>query len=109
MLHSLGKLKAVVEKNGKLKKTNTAKEIEDHYSGLLINDAAIAHSYVVVYSYFAREVERVADKQVKAVLTKLLLLYGVEKIIERASKFYETATLSAEGLSLLFKKREQLL
>ena len=75
----------------------------------MINDAAIAHSYVVVYSYFAREVEQAADKQVKAVLTKLLLLYGVEKILERASKFYETATLSAEATSLLFKHREQLL
>lgn len=76
---------------------------------MLINDAAIAHSYVVVYSYFAREVEKAADQQVKAVLSKLLLLYGVEKIIERASKFYETSTLSAQSMSLLFKHREQLL
>ena len=64
---------------------------------------------MVVYSYFAREVEKAADQQVKAVLTKLLMLYGVERIIERASKFYETSTLSAHSMSLLFKHREQLL
>lgn len=75
----------------------------------MINDAAVAHSYVIVYNYFAREVEKAADKQVKAVLIKLLMLYGVEKIIERASKFYETSTVSAQSMSLLFKHREQLL
>jgi hypothetical protein len=55
----------------------TAKEIEDHHGGLLLNDAAIAHCYVITYSNFLKSVEAAKDPSTKAVLSKLLLLYGI--------------------------------
>jgi hypothetical protein len=104
--HSCSKLKALSKKFGQLiSQKLTPKEIEDHHAGILISEAAIAHCYVMVYFYFLKEFEAATDPQVKNVLRKLLVLYGVEKITERAGKFYETATISPEALSLLYRKR----
>ena len=55
----------------------TVKEIEDHHAGILVNEAAIAHTYVIIYDYFLKEVEKVSDQKIKTILTRLLLLYGI--------------------------------
>jgi len=73
-----------------------------------LNDAAVAHSYVVIYGYFLKEVNKITDKNVKAVLTNLLLLYGIDKILERSSKFYETSTLKPDAYAILFNRRLSL-
>jgi hypothetical protein len=75
----------------------------------LLNDAAVAHSYNLLYSNFLKFIESATDPNIKAVLTKLLLLYGTDKIIERSGKFYETSTITPEAFGFLYKKRESLL
>lgn len=65
----------------------------------------MAHCYVLIYSTFLKVVESITDSKVKAVLTKLLILYGVDKIIERAGKFYETSTLTPDAFAIIYKKR----
>lgn len=60
---------------------------------MLMGDAAISHMHVVIYTYFLKAVESAVDPKIKSVLTKLLVLYGIEKIIERSSKFFETSTI----------------
>ena len=110
ILHSCGKIKALSEKFTELLGQKlTAKEIEDHYAGMLMSDAAISHMHVVIYTYFLKAVESAADPKIKAVLTKLLMLYGVEKIIDRSAKFFETSTVAPEAFSLSYSKRESLL
>jgi hypothetical protein len=74
-----------------------------------LNDAAVAHCYVLIYSNFLKVVETVTDPSLKAVMTKLLTLYGIEKIIERSGKFYETATLTPEAFGSLYRRRDALL
>lgn len=109
-MHSCGKLAAFSQKYLELLGQKfTSKEIFDHHGGIAIIDAAIAHSYVLVYSYFLKELQAASDPRLKNVLRKLLLLYGIEKIIERAGKFYETATLTPETFTQLYQKREALL
>lgn len=109
ILHSCGKIKALSDKFTELLGQKlTAKEIEDHYAGMLMSDAAIAHMHVVIYTYFLKAVESVTDSKIKAVLTKLLLLYGIEKIIDRSAKLFETSTVAPEAFSLFFSKRESL-
>lgn len=66
----------------------------DTYAGLALNDAGIAHCYVVVYTYFQEKIATISDPSIKAVLTKLLRLYGIEKIVERSAKFFESQTIS---------------
>lgn len=102
-MHSCGKLAAFSQKYVELLGQKlTPKEIFDHHAGISIIDAAIAHSYVLVYSYFLKEQQAAVEPRVKAVLRKLLLLYGIEKITERAGKFYETSTITPQLLSQLF-------
>jgi hypothetical protein len=109
-MHSCGKLAAFSQKYlDLLGQKLTPKEIFDHHGGIALVDAAIAHSYVLVYSYFLKELQATTDPRLKTVLRKLLLLYGIEKITERAGKFYETATLTPEALAQLYHKREALL
>lgn len=83
----------------------TIKEIEDYKAGLSINDAAVAHCYVLVYNYFLNAIRKATDPKIKAVLTKMIVLYGIDKILERSAKFYETSTLKPEAFSLLFAKK----
>lgn len=42
-------------------------------------------------------------------MRKLLILYGLEKIVERSAKFFETQTLTPESLKLVYQQRETLL
>lgn len=53
-----------------------------------MNEAAVAHCYVTIYDYFFKEVSAITDIRIKAVLTNLLLFYGIDKILERAARFY---------------------
>jgi len=66
----------------------TIKEIEDYKAGLSINDAAVAHCYVLVYNYFLGALRRATDPKIKAVISKMVILYGIDKILERSAKFY---------------------
>jgi hypothetical protein len=69
----------------------------------------MAHCYFLLYSNFLKVTESISDKNLKAVMTKLVLLYGIEKIIERSGKFYETATITPEAFGFLYRRRESLL
>ena len=66
----------------------TIKEIEDYKAGLSINDPAVAHCYVLVYNYFLGALRRATDPKIKAVISKMVILYGIDKILERSAKFY---------------------
>lgn len=109
-MHSCGKLSAFSQRFLELSsKKIPIEDIFNLHAGILINDAAVAHCYVVAYSYFLKEFQAATDAKLKTVLRKLLILYGIEKITERAGKFYETSTITSEGLALLYRKRESLL
>jgi acyl-CoA oxidase len=49
------------------------------------------------------------NERARAVLIKLLLLYGVEKIVERSSSFYEMGVISSSTLKNIQNLREKLL
>jgi hypothetical protein len=87
----------------------TQKQVLDTYAGLALNDAGIAHCYIVMYTYFHEKVTAISNPAIKAVLTKLLRLYGIEKIVERSAKFFESQTLDAAGFQAVYTEREILL
>ena len=53
------------------------KQVWDTYAGLTLVDAAIAHSIVTVHSFYLKESQQVKCPKLKAVLTKLCILYGL--------------------------------
>lgn len=71
------------------------KEIWDHHAGIVLNEAAISHSYLIMYESFLNAIIRVQDEGTKNILTNLVVMYGIEKIIERADKFYQAGTLTS--------------
>ncbi len=65
------------------------KDAWDHYAGLELVEAGTAHTYLWIYQNFYEKIYlKTKNERVRAVLIKLLLLYGVEKIVERSSSFY---------------------
>lgn len=64
------------------------REVEDYHAGITLNEAAVAHCYYIIYLNFQKMVNSITDEPLKAVMTKLLILYGIEKIVERAGKFF---------------------
>jgi hypothetical protein len=81
----------------------------DTYAGLTLVDAAIAHSIVTIHGFYLKESQSVKCLNLKKVLTKLSILYGLEKIIERTSRIYETGILGPEAFQLINQRREELL
>jgi acyl-CoA oxidase len=71
-----------------IKEGMSEKEAWDTYAGLSLNDAAIAHSVVTIHTFFLEALMKVECPKVKAVLTKLCLLFGLEKLIDKASRVY---------------------
>jgi len=54
------------------------KEAWDHYAGLELVEAATAHTYLWIYQNFYEKIYlKTKNERVRAVLIKLLLLYGV--------------------------------
>lgn len=92
-----------------IKEGMSEKEAWDTYAGLSLTDAAIAHSAVTIHSFFLEALKKVECPKVKAVLTKLCLLFGLEKLLDKASRVYETGVISPEAFQLINKKREALL
>jgi hypothetical protein len=52
-----------------------------------------------IYQNFYEKIYlKTKNERVRAVLIKLLLLYGVEKIVERSSSFYEMGVITSSTL-----------
>ena len=48
-----------------------------------------------MYESFLNAIVQVQHEGTKNILTNLVVLYGIEKIIERADKFYQAGTLTS--------------
>ncbi len=71
-----------------IKSGMSEKEAWDTYAGISLVDAAFAHATVTVYGFYLDAVKKVDSPTLKAVLTKLCVLFGLEKLIERSGKVY---------------------
>lgn len=75
-----------------------------------MSETAIAHTYLWIYQNFFRQIYlRTENERVRAVLFKLLVLYGIEKIIDRAQSFFETGVITTETYRNLNLARERLI
>lgn len=68
------------------------------------------HTYYWVFQNFLEKIYTgTKNEKIRAILTKLLLLYGVEKILEMGSIFFESGVITASTLKQCQAAKEQLL
>jgi hypothetical protein len=60
-----------------MKEGLSEKQVWDTYAGLTLVDAGIAHSIVTIHSFYVKETQAVKCPKLKAVLTKMCVLYGL--------------------------------
>lgn len=78
------------------------KELWDTKAGLDLTESSVSHTYFWIYEAFqARIYTSGQNEKVRNVLTRLLLLYGVDKILLRAHRFVQYGTVTHEGLRIL--------
>ena len=85
------------------------KEAWDTYAGISLSEAATVHSIFIIHGYYLDFLQKITDPCLKKVMSKLCALFGIEKLIERASQVYETGILTPEAFQMLNAKREILL
>jgi len=61
------------------------KQAWDSYAGITLVKSAIAHSILTMHTFFLQEVMKIKQDDLKKVMKKLCILWGIEKLIERAS------------------------
>lgn len=85
------------------------KEAWDTYAGISLTETAIAHTQFTMHSYYLEAASTIQQPTLKKVMMKLCTLYGIEKVIERASQVFETGIIGPDGFRLLSQQRERLL
>ena len=86
------------------------KDVWNNYAGIILTEASLAHTYFWVYQNFYRHIyNRTENEKVRAVLFKLLVLYGIEKIIAYSQSFFETGVITSETLKTMQATREKLM
>ena len=80
----------------------------DCYAGITLTETALAHTVFTIHSFYLEKVMKIQPENLKAVMKKLCILWGVEKLLERASQVFVTGVITPEAFQLLNKKREAL-
>jgi acyl-CoA oxidase len=78
-------------------------------AGIELVEAARAHTTYFTYKAFMTEVASFSDTQVKSVLSKLCLLYGIHKLLQFPLGLVESKYISGEQITLMKSKKEELL
>lgn len=85
------------------------KQAWDHHAGILLTEAAAAFTYMWIFKTFMLGVMSINNETVKSVLNKVLCLYGITKILDNASGYYEGKVLDSKGFKFAFAAKEKLL
>ena len=91
-----------------IKEGLSEKQVWDTYAGITLTEAALAHSIFTIHSFFVERLMKIQSESLQNVMKKLCLLWGVEKLIERASQVYVTGILTPDAFKLLHAKKESL-
>ena len=79
-------------------------------AGITLTESAVAHTYLWIYQNFYRQIyNRTENERIRAVLFKLLVLYGIEKIISNAHSFFETGVITSQTYQNIQLARERLM
>lgn len=87
----------------------TPKQSWDQYAGILLTESAIAFTYMFLFKTFMTKVLEISNEALRNVMNKVLCLYGLNKILDHSSGYYEGKILDANAFKLAYKAREKLL
>lgn len=86
------------------------KDSWDKKAGISLIEAARGHTLVYTFRAFAEKIDaEIASPQLKIVLQRLCMLYGIEKILEHPLGLVESEYLSSKQFVWLRQRKEELL
>lgn len=86
------------------------KKVWDEKAGLDLVESGTAHTYFWVYDNFLTKVKTcVSNEALKKVLMKVVLLYGIDKILVRCAHFYSTGVITPSTVQRLHEGKQILL
>lgn len=86
------------------------KEAWDTRAGLDLTESSIAHCYFWIFEAFQTRIYASGqNERVRNVLIRLLLLYGIDKILLRAHRYLQSKTITSDTIKILHEAKELLL
>ncbi len=86
------------------------KEAWNEHAGIELVEAALAFGHQWTLKSFLEGIQKYTnDAKVREVLVRLMLLYGMDRIIEKASSFYEAQVITSETMRQCDTLKEELL
>jgi hypothetical protein len=92
-----------------IKEGMSEKQVWDTYAGISLTEGALAHCIFTIHTFFLQRIMKIQADNLKTVMKKLCVLWGIEKILERASQVYVTGIITPEAFQIIHRKRESLL
>ena len=83
----------------------TQKQSWDSYASISLTEGSVAHAIYIIHKFYLDFISKIAEPKLKAVMTKLCTLYGLERIVERASQVYSAGIIAPEAFKLISSKR----
>jgi acyl-CoA oxidase len=87
----------------------TPKQSWDQHAGILLAEGSVAFIYYWIFKTFMMGVMEIHNESVRSVMNKVLCLYGITKILDNASGYYEGKVLDSNAFKLAFTVKEKLL
>lgn len=86
------------------------KKVWDEKVGLDLVESGTSHTYFWVYDNFLTKIKTaVSNEALKKILLKVVLLYGIDKILARCAQFYSTGVITPNTVQKLHEGKYILL
>lgn len=85
------------------------KDIWNYQAGLRLYQVARSHACYWTYQAFSDEIDRTKDENIKEILRKVCLLFGINSVFENIEALIESGVLNSSHISSLKLRKEILL
>jgi hypothetical protein len=102
MFHSCYSIKrAGIKLQSSIDKGENPQSAWDGHVGMDLKEAGMAHAYFWLFENFQTKIlTATKNEKVRQVLTRLLLLYGIEKILSRSGNYFSTGVLTGRSIKI---------
>lgn len=87
----------------------SAKDTWDKHAGIILAEAAIAHTNYFTYMVFLEKTFGIHNEKIKTLLLRLNCLYGINRILEKPNALFESGYLNGEQFRLVRQAKVELL
>lgn len=87
---------------------SSMREVWDKKAGIILVEAARAHTLFFTFKSFADGLRKIQDENLRAIMTKLCILYAIHEILERPLGLIESGYLLGEQIKLMQEVKEKI-